>query len=119
MPARRFALLIVALAIGVGLALALVPTSHRYPAGTIKNGGYVEERTVSCGMLFAPKNPRILGHGDECDSEHNERLVLVFGITSGGLFLAAAMFGASQLRRRVLGAVLSGTSSARRAGRTD
>lgn len=61
--------------------------------------GYVEEQTVSCGILFAPRNPQVRGHDNECDHEYNRRFMLVFGVVAAGLLVGGLTLAASRIRR--------------------
>lgn len=84
-----------------GLFLAVIPTHHTYPAGVRGKGvGYVDSRTVSCGILFAPKYPQVRGYDDECDHEHNRRLVLAFGVVAVGTLAGGIVVAVSKLRRK-------------------
>lgn len=87
--------------LAAGLVLAAIPTHHTYPAGVRGKGvGYVEEQTVSCGTLFAPKHPQVRGYDDECDHEYNRRFMFAFAVAATGLVAGGVTFALSKIRRR-------------------
>jgi hypothetical protein len=87
-------------ALAAGLVLAVIPTYHTYPAGVPSDVGYVEEQTVSCGILFAPKRPQVRGYDDECDHEYNVRFLLAFDVVAGGTLAGGVVVAVSKLPRK-------------------
>src|SRR5687768_4350387 len=87
-------------ALAAGLVLAVIPTHHTYPAGVPSDVGYVEEQTVSCGILLAPTRPQVRGYADECDHEHNVRFLLAFGVVAAGTLAPGVVVAVSKVRRK-------------------
>ena len=108
MSTRRLWILIAMSGAIAALVLAVTPLSYRSQGGVQKDVGFVESRTVDCGIAIAPKNPTPPpGANEDCDKEHTRRgvtIAMVLLFTFLGATLIA--FG-SRLRKADVGKVES------------
>jgi hypothetical protein len=96
----KAAVRIAAVGVAAGLLLALLPHVAHHPAGVRRDVGFVDKRTVSCGLLFLLKNPHVVGYDDECDAEHVRRGALAVAIVLAGLLLGCVARVVSTTRSR-------------------